>query len=604
MVAAASAQSIRGEGATLFVNEYPVFTLRVTLDGLTPTRRIEAIVANLRKDGMNGAVTVTERKGDLVIFCGTVRVVRVTPREAQLAGVSLRQLADEWRTSVETALRLPSIYLPENQIRIAPKTPTVVKVMGAAAPTAEILNAPGSSLVARRVPGGIEVTAEEPGTQRLILRSGLLEATLTVEVQAPAISDLPRELEATVIGDPAPARDILGAAQNAVHAHFRSMPDVKVEILDTASAPLGVGERRPFNVRTRLTSPKGAPIVVDIPVFIRNEAVRFSKETELWYSNSPESVLRPQTVFHRSLKMGDTVRMLYHHMNASTEPMEMQVMVYNLSALPAKLAVIAGDGEPDTDPVRVGLDAGDQFLRGLLKRETTVADIPPRSAVPIAFRRLNPGMTMSGLTYLRLIEGGPQRLLVRTEAVRATGQGNPAQIASVGQTGGFPFFPPRPFTVNPPDQAESKAVFAAPYKELSATFLVGGRQTTLRIGEKAIASRHTEKVLDGNYGVLYTTDLTLENPTPRVANVHLEFEASAGYSGCLIAINGNVRKMPVVQTKEVILLESIRLAPGEKRSLTLQTLPLSGSSYPATITVRLAPTIIPLRPMDTAPGGP
>jgi hypothetical protein len=116
---------------------------------------------------------------------------------------------------------------------------------------------------------------------------------------------------------------------------------------------------------------------------------------------------------------------------------------------------------------------------------------------------------------------------------------------------------------------------------------VGGKFAFVRIGQHAIPSLDDRSSLDGNFGVLYSVRTRLSNPTVESQMVELAFEASAGYSAGLFVIDGVKLVLPRILSKQELQVKRIRLAPGETRILNLLTIPLSGSSYPATLTMRI-----------------
>ena len=130
------------------------------------------------------------------------------------------------------------------------------------------------------------------------------------------------------------------------------------------------------------------------------------KDEQLWYSNDPESVVRPGALFSSTLKLGSPVRFLYHHINASTDGMYLGVQAINDSDSAAKVMIIPGDSKPDRNPVRAGLKAARSVSAGVdVFGSGEVVTIPAHETLPISLRRLLPGETMSGLCSLRLLSG-------------------------------------------------------------------------------------------------------------------------------------------------------------------------------------------------------
>ena len=244
-----------------------------------------------------------------------------------------------------------------------------------------------------------------------------------------------------------------------------------------------------------------------------------------------------------------------------------------------------GDSRPDRNPVLAGIVAGDQLLRNWVRSVAEVVTIPPRSSMTLALRRLSPQDTMSGLCYLRLLPGGPTDVLFRMDSMPPY-DGGPKMAAALGVSTPWRRMPIRNLDYEGYAKVEiSDHVYPTPFRTESIDFAVGGRHGFIRIGQRPIP-RPDGKGLDGNFGVFYNIEARLENPLADAADVEVLFEASAGYSGALFVINGEVKRTPLLQPKEEIQILRVRLQPGEKRVLSMMTVPLSGSSYPATIIVR------------------
>ena len=147
----------------------------------------------------------------------------------------------------------------------------------------------------------------------------------------------------------------------------------------------------------------------------------------------------------------------------------------------------------------------------------------------------------------------------------------------------------------------SQHVYPDPYRDESLDYVVGGRFAELRIGQRPIASQNAQQRLDGNFGVLYRIHVTLSNPTKNPTDVDLRFEASAGYAAGLFLVNGSFKTTSLLQPKQQASIGRFHLAPGEKRTVAITTLPLSGGSYPATLSLRPVPqeTISRQTPRET-----
>ncbi|RYD65771.1 MAG: hypothetical protein EOP84_31645, partial [Verrucomicrobiaceae bacterium] len=92
--------------------------------------------------------------------------------------------------------------------------------------------------------------------------------------------------------------------------------------------------------------------------------------------------------------------------------------------------------------------------------------------------------------------------------------------------------------------------------------------------------------LGSNGMFTYTIKTKLQNPTSRTTDVEVVFEASAGYASGLFVVNGRTVTIDQLSPKTEGQVMRVKLAPGQTQSFDILTLPLSGSAYPATLTIR------------------
>ena len=225
------------------------------------------------------------------------------------------------------------------------------------------------------------------------------------------------------------------------------------------------------------------------------------------------------------------------------------------------------------------------FVRNWIHYSGDVVTIPPRSTLPVSIRRLAPQETASGLCTLRLLEG-PEEVLVRADA-RHPFTVDAAWAAALSSA--TPWRHTGAVALATADRAPAPATSQAypyPYRNEEVSYQVGGPFRFVRIGQRPIANSDGNLALQGNFGVFYNVKATLENPSPAPADVEMVFEASAGYSGALFVLNGEVRRTPLLQPKTESQIFRVRMEPGASRVVTFMTVPLSGSSYPSTVTIR------------------
>lgn len=583
--ALAFAGNVRAVGATLVVNEVPVLTFRTRNAGASPTARASSAAKVLSSGVRQDQIHVAPGKKDAKVTAGGQVIARVTALEAKANGSEPLALANRWATQIRSALSLPALSISIAEVHLPPGGTRTIKVLGSAARSFTLSNSDPQVVAIRRDGNQIMLKSLRKGSAIVKASAGKEQAAFQVAV-LPYAANLPQRLVAEVTGVPASASTVLGALKSTLQTKLKTIDGSTVEWGALKGSALGPGKSSSYIVPIKVTAPNAYPKAGNVEINVRNSGLTLKPETELWYCNHPENLTGTGLLFAAALEPGEAARVLYHHLNASSMPLVVQGLVANMSNRPAKVMIISGDGDPDKDPVRTGAEAGERFVRAYVNGSGEIVEIPAQSAIPIALRRLAPGQTISGLGYLRCVDSEPGALMFRAEAVApasidakwmaSANSGSPWQIAG---SRGLSKYELSPVSL-------SDHVYPQPFKQVQADYTVGGPFTFIRIGQKPIASSNDQMALDGNFGVSYTIKSTLSNPTDKLTEVDMIFEASAGYSSAIFVLNGKVERSPMLQSKQEYLIRRLRLAPGQTMKITTQTIPLSGSSYPATITFR------------------
>jgi hypothetical protein len=211
-----------------------------------------------------------------------------------------------------------------------------------------------------------------------------------------------------------------------------------------------------------------------------------------------------------------------------------------------------------------------------VRGSASVIEVPPHSVVPIVWEAVRPGETASGLLALRGIEGSA---LFIGDAI-GTILDRPA--------GNFAYTMPTTSLADDPTNlvGQSQHVYSPAEKSLKLSYTVGERWGYIRIGQEAVERVDLDGQLDGNFGVVYKVEAALSNPTFEATEIEFVFESSAGYTGAFFRINGLVYRTPLLQPKTTHQFFKVTLAPGESKTFYLETIPLSGGSYPCTVTIK------------------
>jgi hypothetical protein len=595
--------SVRADASALWVNEVRVLSLRTSLSGLSSVRRVEALAKRVHSLDSGTRIwvrTPTQRRvikrkhhkrrivveplPSRILMGGERVLLEITPREAEAQGSNPPAMAAKWATDLHGALILPPLRLETKSARIPVGGQTSVGLTGSAAANASISSSDPSVAGVVHRPGTVVLKAGTAGTVNVSIQAGEWTQTIAVRVE-PYAAKFPQMLTANVVGAPATADLVAAAVEGVVKTSLATEPNRQLRIITPRNVHVRPGESKSIPVRVHVTAPDTFAAEGLAIVRVVNAGLAARDEDELWYCNEPESLKGPGVLFRGELKPERPVRMLYHHINDSPQVLYLDVEVHNTDDRPARMVVMPGDSRPDANAVRAGLQAAEPFFQAWLTGSGEVVTIPPHCRMPLSFRRLGKNECGRGLAYLRLLPGGADTLVVHADARVAVVLNEPWIMAAGSSTPWREVGTPTESTVVKPDEL-SDLVFPNPFSEESVDYQVGGKFAFGRIGQKPIPRKTKGDPLQGNFGVISRINATAHNPTDHATEVEVVFDASAGYSGALFVIDGVLRRLPLMQPKTEYQLARFRLGPGEKRSIHLVTIPLSGSSYPATVVVR------------------
>ena len=575
--ALAHAAEAVAKGSELWVNGVRVARFVAPVGAMSASNRAELAASRLAGAGAAWA------KGPYVFVDGEP-VYAVAVGDAKAAGMTPDALASQWAKTLQAALKIKPLEVEDGYVALPMGGIKGLRLKGVEAAKAAFRTNNASVATVARTIRGVVVHATGVGHTTITIQGATAMESVDVTVK-PVAATLPKALSVEVTGAPSVGSTVQGAIEGALKNGLAGNPGVRWKIGPVRSRSVESGQSLTVPVRVSAEAPEAYPVTGFVNVRVKNVPLSRVQDVNLWYSNDPETVKRPGGLFAASVKRGEAARLLYHHMNGMPSTLFLRVQAVNESDLPARVALTPGDGTPDKNPVKAGLDAAGQYMKGFVTGSAEIVTIPPHGSLPICLRRLAQNETASGLCSIRLVDG-PETLLVRTDAFP------PFPLDERWTAALFSSTPWREVGANPMtdyDRAPMEAslhIYPSPYKTESVDYEVGGRFGFVRLGQRPIQRADLGGGLDGNFGVLYTIKTKLENPTQTATDVEVVFEASAGYAGGLFVVNGRTVTINQLSPKTEGQVMRVRLAPGQTQSFDIITLPLSGSAYPATLTIR------------------
>ena len=377
-------------------------------------------------------------------------------------------------------------------------------------------------------------------------------------------------VQVAVTGDPAPVETlrlaILTTARTVV-PEARTGPVLLAET-EPPLQPLRAASEVALRAVVQVGAVGAKPLIRTVPVELKNQALPWADARALLVSNSPETLPFGKVLLSGAVSAGQTVRLLYHHANGSaSERMAIVVNFSNPDREPVTVWVTGAAGNAGADELALGHAAARAFLDQYWHRAGFLLRIAGNTSVPLFVHDLAPGAVATGLTQFTLVDGARTNVQVYA---RLAGEMEP---------------PPMSFAPNF-DKVHQRGVFERPQLVRSLSYTAGGPVLMMSVGERedALAESTSGRTLSGNYGVVYSFSIDVDNPSPLSTILGLVMHAVGGEASGTFLVDDRVLDIPRVRSGERRLVTTVRLAPGERRTVVISTMPESGAYYPVRFT--------------------
>jgi hypothetical protein len=308
------------------------------------------------------------------------------------------------------------------------------------------------------------------------------------------------------------------------------------------------------------------PVKSEVNVRVDNLVLQsFERSRRLYVSNNPESIARPGTLITGSVDRFESVRFLFHHKNISSRPLAVAFLVKNHGDEPTLIQLIEGSPQVSRREMAAGHRAAVQFTQNLKSGVGRVIELAPGAEQLIYNVRFDPGMIASGIFELRALAGPGVVFALKAHSVDNPGDGDGLDIGDTNGKRGHGEFP-------------------EPYVSLEDDFIVGGRWKFIAVGDRLMPnSSNPSRSLAGNYGVTYQIQVAVQNPHDHKEQVDVSLSPVSGPAGVAVFIDGRPVDIPYTRSHNMVRLGSYVMPPNSSRTVTVETIPESGSFYPVRI---------------------
>lgn len=544
-------------------------------------RQAEAInqrLENLLLSGANPAeLKLVQVKGGIGIYWGKLEIVVVTKELAAANSSQPKALAEQWLNRLREVAQIGLLKLSPSRLEMPIDGEATVEVSGLADGAFFFEETTGRVQLFEESPTRLRVKARSVGKTRLVVQRGKARASLFVHVKDWA-GKVPEQVGVEVCGTPAPGELVTEAILRALQLQSRVNPGCQLSLEFPSAYQGGLpsvpkGQQMNLSMVARISGGEDYyPVRREVRVGARNLEMEAVEPNLLLVSNRPEQVDKDGILMEYALTAKEPSRLMYSHMNASSEPRNLWINLTNPTLDPVRVLLDVNFAGPSRNEVQVGHQAAQRFLRRLGNNAGYVLEVPPRMRLELAEHLLGRRELLSGFAGFRLLKG--EKVEVQVLSKLQPGRNDGTKIENLGA----PF---NPFKIHP------HGVFAQPYFEEWLDYAAGQAPLSFNFGESPwLIDFETGLPNTGNFGVVYRWHVTLTNPTTRTAPVGLFFTPKNGAAALSVLLNDEVISVPFRGRNTESLVRSFQVAPGQELTVDLTTLPEASSSYPATLEFR------------------
>lgn len=378
---------------------------------------------------------------------------------------------------------------------------------------------------------------------------------------------IPDHVTVQLTGDPASSQFVREQVVQQIKHDTRARPGAQV-VVSSDDVPfhgvLDQDDVSAFNVPVLIQSRNDFEVDGSTHVEVRNVAVPRISPDSLMVSDYPERLTENGTLFTANLKAGVPSRFLYFHYNPPGQPDRRIVLrAQNLSTEPSIVQMISGRGGPSSNEMEVGHSATKRFLLDVVQNQGRLITIDGNTAATIVQQDLPAGTIVCNLLQLRVLSGGNVHLtLVAQDA--AVDPSNPVVESALLES----------------THQHARGIYPIAEFHFATEWRVDSDYLELPIGQLPLPNDLRGQALSGDYGVLQSFVVNVQNPMSTPQNIAIYENPRGGRSTGTYIIDGVlVQSHQVPPYSRYKVRQYVVPAHGFVR-VTIVTMPEAGSSLP------------------------
>jgi len=564
---------------SISINNQIVAVFRVPIDNISPADRANLFVLKLMELSGNDltadSVTVSKKtllNSTVSILIRDVEIIQITDEEARLLNSTPEGIANVWANNIKNALLIKPVSISETSGTV-PLYETRSKPLEGNALSKLTITVDNPNIATATFNNStncLEIKGNAVGTAVITITAEDTSVIYTAYVKKYA-ANLPCSLSATVTGNPTPSSLVSEVMRKTLLRKIKTEPNVNINI---NSIKWDVKNLSPTQITSAIANVTCngndyISVTKDITISVENKYIKHGEPDTLLYSNNPETIEKFGDLFTGQLDINQESRLLYHHLNSTGQNATLLIEVINPNDEDVDLKVTKAAAKPIIDTIAIGLVAVKDFMNQDDKNVSIFETIPGKSRACYLADNLNNKYSSSGIMQFKQLNGNKE-CIVRVRLVKPEEADNTLEKSKpyLG-TGEFNF---------------SDFKFLNPVKEFNEKYEVGKDWVFVSIGKLHLENEKHMK-LYGNYGVTYNINVDIENPTEKTTKVKVILDPTAGSMAAYLRVNDEYKTIHHIKPPNEGILATYTLKPGEKKSVNIKTIPVSGSNYPAKIVV-------------------
>jgi hypothetical protein len=299
-------------------------------------------------------------------------------------------------------------------------------------------------------------------------------------------------------------------------------------------------------------------------VNVTNVAVPRISPDSLMVSDYPERLEENGVLFSADLQVETPSRFLYFHYNPPAQPDRRIVLrADNASSEPTIVQFISGRGGPLPNEMEAGHTSTKAFLINVVQNQGRLITIPANTSINIAEQDLPAGNIVCNLLQLRVLSGSKVHLTLFAQNALEDPNVALANLDLLQAT-----------------HKHARGIYSIPEFYYATQWNVTSDYLELPIGQIPLPNRLQGEALAGDYGVLQSFTVNVQNPTSSPQSIALYENPRGGRATATYLIDGTlVQSHQVPAYSRYKVRQYVVPARGFVR-VTIVTMPEAGSSYP------------------------